>query len=77
MIQLYITQCLSLTRNVPHTAEAYAAPLTDAMDGMQLKENGSRGATFGSGSADACARCGKTVYLAERKQAAGHVRVFK
>ena len=65
---------LSPHRNVPHTTQAYFAPLAG--------QNGANGATsggaasrprWGAAGGDVCARCGKQVYMAEKKQAAGNV----
>lgn len=51
-----------VTDNVPHTAEAYMAPVT-AQNGESRKPK------WGGG--DYCPRCGKQVFLAEKRAAAG------
>ena len=52
-------------RNVPHTAQAYVAPHHSGDAARKMPK---------IGGGDICARCGKTVYLAEKKQAAGQVK---
>ena len=65
---LHINQLQPLCfSNVPHTAQAYVAPMAN-------KENSSdsvNGDKWGGG--EFCPRCKKQVFIAERKQAAGNV----
>ena len=63
--EIIFTLC---SRNVPHTAEAYVAPVTDRVDVSRKAPS-----KWGGSGGDKCARCAKTVYLAEKKQAAGNV----
>lgn len=68
--------------NVPHTAEAYIAPVTEKINDMALNNadgtdgyNGSRPLRTKSlvhGGGDVCARCEKQVFVAEKRQAAGN-----
>ena len=61
MVAHYVLLC----RNVPHTAQAYVAPHHSGDAARKMPK---------IGGGDICARCGKTVYLAEKKQAAGQVK---
>ena len=64
--------------NVPHTAEAYIAPVTEQVGDLALNSQ-DRTDGYQRGSAqmwkggDICPRCEKQVFIAEKRQAAGNV----
>ncbi|KAK2144616.1 hypothetical protein LSH36_743g01005 [Paralvinella palmiformis] len=63
--------------NVPHTAEAYIAPVTEQVGDLALNSQ-DRTDGYQRGSAqmwkggDICPRCEKQVFIAEKRQAAGN-----
>ena len=59
-------------RNVPHTAEAYVAPVSDKLGDMKVGNGDSKDRPKWGGG-DYCPRCDKIVYAAEKKMGAGNV----
>ena len=57
---------------VPLVAKAYIAPIIDTTKSCS---SGTSSTEANGNGVEICARCGGTVFLAERKQAAGKVRL--